>query len=84
MHMFIGLIVVTVLIAGFVLGARLHAAAASPPLPEDQPRRPVTDRLPGVTSEFRRALVVPRNDQKHRLRPHQLWGRTERVAPGRR
>ncbi|MFE9044685.1 DUF6479 family protein [Streptomyces sp. NPDC007818] len=80
--MLIGLIVVTVLIAGFVLGSRLYATATAPPLPGEQPRRPHTDRPPGVTSEFRRALAVPRSDQKHRLRPYQLRGGTEQVPPG--
>ncbi|MFE6225999.1 MULTISPECIES: DUF6479 family protein [unclassified Streptomyces] len=80
MHTLIGLIVVTVLLAGFVLGFRLQRGMTPPPLPHEQPRRPATDRLPGEISEFRRAVAVPHLDRTQRLRPYQLWGRTERVT----
>ncbi|GGY81028.1 DUF6479 family protein [Streptomyces omiyaensis] len=80
MHVFIGLVVVAVLMAGFVLGSRLQREATHPPVPPERPCRPPTDRLPGETSEFRRAVAVPRRDRKQRLRPYQLRGRTERVA----
>ncbi|MFJ5834695.1 DUF6479 family protein [Streptomyces sp. NPDC093089] len=82
MHTLIGLIVVAVLIAGFVLGAHLHATETPPPLPHEQPRRPITDRMPGAAFEFRRTLQVPRSNQKQRLRPYQLRARTEQVPPG--
>lgn len=75
----VGLIVVTMLIGAFVLGSRLQAEATPPPRPEDQPRRPLTDRLPGATYERRRSVAVPESSQAQRLRPHQLRGRTERV-----
>ncbi len=80
MHILIGLIVVAVLLAGFVLGFRMQRETTAPPLPHEQPRRPATDRLPGEISEFRRAVAVPRLDRTQRLSPYQLWGRTEPVA----
>ncbi|MFC8981075.1 DUF6479 family protein [Streptomyces sp. NPDC057411] len=80
MHILIGLIVVAVLLAGFVLGFRIQTGTTRPPLPHEQPRRPATDRLPGEVSEFRRAVAVPHLDRAQRLRPYQLWGRTERVT----
>ncbi|MFE2009058.1 DUF6479 family protein [Streptomyces sp. NPDC059491] len=78
MHI-IGLIVVTMLISAVALGSRLQTRTTAPTRPEEQPRRPLTDRLPGVTSERRRPVAVPTSTQRQRLRPHQLRGRTEPV-----
>ncbi|MEW1904439.1 DUF6479 family protein [Streptomyces sp. NPDC056488] len=81
MHIVIGLIVVAVLIGAFVLGARLRETEGPCPQPQDHPRRPATDRPPGEWSEYLRPAAVPLCDHAHRLRPHQMRGRTEPALP---
>ncbi|WP_435191132.1 DUF6479 family protein [Streptomyces sp. bgisy126] len=81
MHIVIGLIVVAVLMGAFVLGARLRETEGPCPQPQDHPRRPATDRPLGEWSEYLRPAAVPLCDHAHRLRPHQMGGRTEPDLP---
>ncbi|WP_345528009.1 DUF6479 family protein [Streptomyces showdoensis] len=73
----IGVIVVAVLIGAFVLGSKVRDEETAPPDPASHPLRPLTDRLPGEMSAYRRPFEVPRTDWANRLRPHQLGASTE-------
>ncbi|WP_187282963.1 DUF6479 family protein [Streptomyces sp. MS191] len=75
----IGLIVVAVLVGAVVLGSKLRDQEGPPPDPTTHPHRPPTGRLPGEVSERLRHVEVPTSDRAHRLRPYQLWTRTEPV-----